>query len=501
MEQLAIGEGTRLVKEPSALLGRHLYGPMSQPDDLVFQSLSRINRAHVVMLAERGIVSEAIAAEILGVLVELDGLGFDALPTDHRHGEVFTHVEQYVMNHAGAGVGGNLHVGRSRADLYVSTYRLYVRERLLDLAQALVALRTQLVALARDHVHSIMPSYTHLQHAQTITFGHYLTGVLGAFARDTDRVFDAFGRVNQSSLGTAVGAGSSWPLDRDRVAELLAFNSFVPGAFDAVTSQDHLVEAAAVAACVTANHLTLVLDLYMWTAYEFGFIEIGDEFCGSSSLMPQKKNPMGLETIRSRSSRVYGDLVEVLTTHKAENVMERAIFGFQPVQRSLETTIDMLDFETAIVPTIVVNVPRMRQLSEDGFTGASELANCLTRSAGLSFRESHRVVGTLVRLALERGIHPGAVDSGLVREAGAMVLEREVVIDDAAVKAAMRPSALIEGLVTPGSANPVHVDKTLRLLGEGVAMHDERERSERKRLTDADEQLGAAVAALVAGGT
>lgn len=457
---VAIGEGTRIQAPLAPLVARHLHEMMSRRDDLVFTCLSRVNRAHVVMLREAGIVSAPDAKAILSALTDLDRLGWEALSDDYVHGEIFTHVEQYVMERAGP-PGGNLHIGRSRGDLFVTTYRLYVRTRLLDVARALVDLRTNIHRLAAAHVRTTMPSYTHGQTAQFITFGHYLSGALGAFERDGERLIAAHGRVNRSSLGTGVGAGSSWPLDRSRTAALLGFESLNLSAFDAVCSQDYLIEAVACCVANAANHLVLLTDLHTWSTSEVGFIELDDEFCASSSLMPQKKNPMGLEVARSTLSRVYGAQAELLATHKVDNVMERCIYGFPPTRQALDTTVAMLDLTAAMIATLTIDDARMLESARRSFAGAAELANMLTRECGLSFRHSHRVVGTLVRQAVDRGISPADVGNDLVAQAAEQTLGHTVTCSADQVRSSLSPEAVVSGIRTAGGANPEETSKVL----------------------------------------
>jgi argininosuccinate lyase len=492
--RLSIGEGTRIMATPSSFIADHLHAMMTEPDDLLFGSFSRVNRAHVVMMEEKSVLAPEAAAALLKALVELDAKGHGGLSQDYRKGEMLTHVEQYVMDACGIEIGGNLHLGRSRGDIYPATYRLYIRTRLLDLALALIELRGELLKIARTHVETIMPSYTHMQQAQAVTFGHYLTGILSAFERDTTRVFQLYPRANLNALGVAVGAGSSWPLDRRRTAELMGCGGLVQSAFDGTYFQDYMVETTSLCAGVTSNHLILLLDLYNWTSDEFGYIDLGDEFCLSSSIMPQKRNPLGFEIIRSTCSRVYGYLVELLTTEKAENAMERVIFGFPPTKRALATTIDMLRFQRAIVPTITFNAQRALENAEGSFVGAAELAYVLTRKAGASFREAHRVVGTMVRLAVERGIRPVDVGPDLIAEASQRTLGRELTVSALDIAAAFEPKALLNSLATEGSANPREVERTIGLLAAQLEADVATEKLERERLAAADRKLEAEVA-------
>ena len=498
MSAVAFGTGARITAAPSQFVAKHLHAVMQVRDSLLFEQLSKLNRAHVVMLHDTKIVDEDTSSAILKALVELDAAGLDGLSDDFVAGELIAHVEHYVTERAGIARAGNLHIGRSRADVFPTVYRLYVRERLLQLAGSILALRATVLEIARQHTRTIMPSYTHFQQAQFVTFGHYLTGILGAFERDTSRVLAAFDRTNVGTLGAGVGVGTTWPLDRRQSADLLGCGEIVESAYDASYYQDYMIEAVAACATVTANHLVLLSDLYSWSTEEFGFVDIGQEFCLSSSIMPQKRNPIGFEIIRSTSSAVYGGLVELLTTQKCENIMERCIFGFVPTRRALQTCIEMLDFEAAVIATLEVHAERMLEVADSSFAGASELANALVRTASVSFREAYNVVGVLVRLAVERKLLPRQVTPELLAEASLQALGRAIWVTADTIRQGLSPAGILAQLKTEGASNPAMTPAMLDRIQQRIADDAGRFAARQEQLERADRMLRARVEQILA---
>src|SRR3954451_548169 len=273
--------------------------------DLYWGPLELFDLAHCVMLVEQQVIAPAAGSAILGALLALRKSGREAIPLDATVGDLLVNRERALIGRLGEDVGGRLHTARSRGDTFQGVLpRLAERDRLLLLLEAEVDLGETLVRLAREHVDTVMPGYSHLQQAQPTTLGHYLMGSAFPVVRNLERGLQAYARTNQSPAGAGILTGSGYPVDRERTAELLGFDGVLPNTRDAVWSEDHTVDAFMVAVQAMTNVARLAQDLEIWATYEFGMIELADRHSSTSSIMPQKKNPYALEYLRSLAGMV-----------------------------------------------------------------------------------------------------------------------------------------------------------------------------------------------------
>jgi argininosuccinate lyase len=373
---------------------------------LFFRPLMAINRAHVVMLVEQDILTPADGATILrGLDTVEDDLTPDTLREDL---DLYFNVERRLESMIGA-VAGRMHTARSRNDLQACYQRMAVRETLEALIGDVLALRATVLDLAARHVESVMPGYTHTQPAQPITFGHYLLSVHDALERDEDRLRNAWHRTNRSPLGAGALATTGFPIDRERAAALLGFDGLIEGSIDSVASRDYILEAlnACVGLASTASRMSA--DLIAWSGWEYRFVEIADGYASSSSIMPQKKNPLALEHTRAKLANVLGayTAAAALTkglpfTHSRDTgseIFHLTFDGFGEaglVARVLAATLSSL----------TVHVDRMSAGADGGYATATELADALVRRCGLAFRQAHDIVGTMVSVAVRDGLAP-----------------------------------------------------------------------------------------------
>ncbi|WP_246045600.1 argininosuccinate lyase, partial [Halorussus ruber] len=279
-------------------------------DERIFAADLAVDRAHVVMLAEEGIVAEDEAATILSALDDVESAGFDALPDGE---DVHAAIETGVIERVGD-VGGKMHTARSRNDEVATCIRYRLREDVLEAIEATLGLRGALAEVASERAETAMPGYTHLQPAQPTTVGHYLLSYEQAVARDTARLFDAYERVNQSPLGSAAFAGTPFEVNRERTAELLGFEGLVENSMDAVSTRDFLVEVVAALANLATTVSGLAEDLVVFS--NKGLVELSDDYSSTSSIMPQKKNPDTLELVRATAGDAASGLNGLLTTLK-----------------------------------------------------------------------------------------------------------------------------------------------------------------------------------------
>lgn len=360
--------------------------------------------AHARMLSECGVLLvdefEAIASGLSRVGTRIEAGQFE-WSTELE--DVHMNIERALVDEIGD-VGKKLHTARSRNDQVATDIRLYLRAHIDALNVQLGGLMTALIDLAEREADTLMPGYTHLQAAQPVSFGHHMLAWLEMILRDVARLRDCRKRVNVLPLGAGALAGTTFPIKRERVAELLEFEAVAENSLDAVSDRDFAIEFAAAAALIMIHYSRMAEELVLWNSQAFAFIDIDDAFCTGSSMMPQKKNPDVPELVRGKAGRVVGNLVALLTLMKAQPLAYN-----KDNQEDKEPLFDSLDTLAActrafaeLVPTLKVRRDRMRAAAADGFIVATDLADHLVR-LGLPFRDAHAVVGNAVQLAVDRG--------------------------------------------------------------------------------------------------
>jgi argininosuccinate lyase len=361
--------------------------------------------AHARMLAKCGIIRPEEADILVEGLnqvrreIESGEFRFDAALED-----IHMHIESRLVEIAGK-VAQKLHTGRSRNDQVALDVRMFLRDALAALEGKLTAFQRVLVELAKAHIDTVLPGYTHLQRAQPVRLAHHLMAYVEMFRRDAERFAECRRRTDVMPLGSAALAGTTFPIDRTYVAELLHFPAVAANSLDAVSDRDFIVEFLADAS-LTMMHLSrLAEELILWSTAEFGFLELPDAFATGSSIMPQKKNPDVAELVRGRTGRVYGHLLAQLTMLKGlplaynRDLQEDKAALFD----ALDTLEASLEVFTPMMAGVTFHAARMARAAETGYLNATDLADYLVRR-GMPFREAHHCVGQAVRRALARGV-------------------------------------------------------------------------------------------------
>ena len=360
--------------------------------------------AHVKMLGECGIIPEAEAETIAAGLETLaDDLKSGATTLNPSAEDVHMAVESLLTDRLGP-VAGKLHTARSRNDQVATDLRLYVRDAVDDLREQLAAVQGTLTTLAETHLDTLLPGMTHLQHAQPVRLAHHLLAYFWMLDRDTERLMQARARVNVLPLGAGALAGTTFPINRQRVADLLGFEGVAPNSLDAVSDRDFAIEVVS-AAALTMLHLSrLCEELILWNSPEFGWVEMGDNVTTGSSIMPQKKNPDVAELVRGKTGRVYGDLLSLLTLMKGLPLAYN-----KDMQEDKESVFDALDTANlclAVLNTLLQNTEfkteRMAASGRGDFSTATDLADYLVRQ-NLPFRQAHAIVGKIVGECVRTG--------------------------------------------------------------------------------------------------
>jgi argininosuccinate lyase len=361
--------------------------------------------AHARMLAACGILGPQDLADIeRGMAAIRNEIASGAFAWSRDLEDVHLNIEKRLTALVGD-AGKRLHTGRSRNDQVATDVRLWLRGAIDEIVGALTALRQALLDLAEAHADTIMPGFTHLQVAQPITFGHHLMAYDAMLERDAARLSDCRKRVNVLPLGAAALAGTSYPLDRARVAAELGFDAIAANSLDAVGDRDFAIEFEAAAALVMVHLSRFSEELVLWSSPRFGFVRLADRFCTGSSIMPQKKNPDVPELVRGKSGRVIGHLVALLVLMKAQPLAynKDTQEDKEPLFDTVDTLVDSLTIMADLVGSgIAVDALRMRAAAAEGFATATDLADYLVRR-GLPFRDAHEAVARAVRAAEAKG--------------------------------------------------------------------------------------------------
>ncbi len=357
------------------------------------------SQAHAIMLARQNIISDADLREILFWLRKVeDDYQNGNFDLDPNKEDVHMNVESYLINNAGIEFGGKLHTARSRNDQVLVDTRLYVRDENLNVQRGISMLCDTLLSVAKEHVNTVMPGYTHTQHAQPISLGFWATAYVSMFLRDQKRLQTAHELTNTNPLGACALAGTTFPIDRHLTTKLLGFDAPHEHALDVISSRDFIAETLFALSLVMANLSRISEEIVYWTTYEFGIAELDDAYSSGSSIMPQKKNADIAELTRGRTGRVYGALIDLLTNLKGLPLGYNR--DFQEDKPPLWETFDIVKACLGILPNLLntteFKTDRMVELVNANFATATELANYLVKEQQISFRESHEIVGWLV---------------------------------------------------------------------------------------------------------
>jgi argininosuccinate lyase len=360
--------------------------------------------AHAEMLAAQKIISAEDFAAIQKGMAEIRSeIEAGSFVWELALEDVHLNIEARLTKLIGD-AGKRLHTGRSRNDQVATDIRLWLRGAMDEVQSELTALRSGLLDLAEKHAETVMPGFTHLQVAQPITFGHHVMAYAEMFARDSERLADCRKRVNRLPLGAAALAGTSYPIDRERVAKTLGFDGVCQNSLDAVSDRDFAIEFCATASLVMTHVSRLSEELIIWMSPRVGFVDLPDRFCTGSSIMPQKKNPDVPELARGKTGRVNGNLISLLTLMKGQPLAYNKDNqeDKEPLFDSADTLRDTLRIFADMVPHIQVKADVMRAAALQGFATATDLADYLVKK-GLAFRDAHEAVAHAVKACSNKG--------------------------------------------------------------------------------------------------
>ena len=487
----------RLNAPPATRMVQYFDLPYLEREKGQYREFVAVDLAHTTMLIETGIISRDAGRQILQQLLRMRQMSAAEFPTDARKGSFLLQVESYLCATVGENVGGQMHTGRSRIDQGATVRRLYERNRMLDVMDRLNALQAVLAEQAARHARTLMPGYTHMQHAQPWVFGHYLLSFNTRLHDSFERLTQVYSRANRNPLGAVGLAGTSWPLNRARTTELLGFDAVLENSRLARESW-YAADAVGALSFIMADLNDLATDLHLWSTEEFGFVECDGSYCGTSSLFPQKKNPVALEAIKKSAGEAVTWLATALATFRAEGTGDQAMRDVSWIDGALRTTEDMLDLCTGVIETLIVHGDRMAAMLGKGWSTASNLADTIVLETGMAFRQAHHVVARLVRDSLAAGITPAQVTGAQLDQAARQTLGVSVVLSDLRVRDALDPQRFAETRVTSGSIGPAQVVRLLAQAQVDCESDCVWVANARRKLAQAQSELDKAVDRLIA---
>jgi argininosuccinate lyase len=434
-------------------------------DKRIFLADIKCNVAHTTMLKEQGIIPPEDADKIVEALHDLESEGIDALNLDPSVEDIHMALENYVTAKIGEGAGF-MHTGKSRNDQVATDLRLVLKDELDEIKMDLLDFIGTILDIASENTETIMVGYTHLQHAQPTTFAHHLLAYANELRRDYERLADAYKRVDICPLGAAAMTTTSFPIDRERTMELLGFSRLMENSMDAVSSRDFMAETIFALSMLASNLSKICEELILWSTYEFGMVEISNEYSSTSSIMPQKKNPDVAEIGRAKTAVLYGELVAVMSILKAlPHSYNRDLQEVTPhLWNSVDTARSMLNITHHMLASIEFNTERGRELANSNFAAATELADLMVKEKNMPFRVAHQIVGRTVTEAIEKGIKPAEIDSKFLDEVSIEIRSKPLGIDDEMVKKALDPYEIVKTRRAIGGSSPEAVEEVIKRL-------------------------------------
>ncbi len=461
-------------------------------DDVkLLKHVVEINKAHTVMLMEQKIIDEEDAVKILKALK----LGeFKVKPWLE---DIHVCVEEEVIKRVKE-AGENLHIAKSRNDQVATAIRMELREELIDLMNTIIDFQTKLLTKAEKHVSTIIRGYTHLRPAQPTTFAHYLMYHFDVFQRHFERLAECYRRVNVCPMGAAALATTSFPINRERVAELLGFDKVLENSMDAVSSRDFVMETLAILSMIAIEISRLVEDLIIWSAPEFNLIDIPDEFCSTSSIMPQKRNPDVLEVIRARMSYVVGNFAICALILKS--LPSGYNLDFQEVTPKLWESLAKITEALKILSKLIAQCKPIQDLKNPNisFSTFTELVRVLFQKYHIPFRTAHKVVGALVRKLVQEGLNPEDLTSEMLGEVAKEVASINLKVDEDDIKSSIDVINFVKMHNVLGGPSPIEMRKMIRSRRGILSFSRTQIAKMKEKITDANKKLNDLVERLVA---
>lgn len=468
-----------------------------------FEPMIQYNLAHMVELYEKEVISKDDAAKIVQTLRWIKEQGLEHFELDPNLETLMPNIEAILISKLGEEVGGKVLTGRARGDVTYVSAILLLRGKILDLLEEVHSLRKLILEQADRHANTLMPGYTHLQHAQPSTLGHYLACVAEAFETDCKRLEDAYKRLNMSPAEVGAGWGTGYPIDRKRVSDLLGFEGMIENTRYAMISCDRGIEALAAFAILTVNINRFSEDIYFWCTYEYGFVDIADEYASTSYIMPQKKNPNPLEEFTSVTNRTVTALSRSATQASrssfgiAANLSVSFVDSAQTASIATDDIAGAIKLLRGIVSTLTFNEDIMKERAGIHYTQSTELADTLFREKDISFRTAHRIVGALVRESIAQRNKPSDIDTQMLDKASVEITGKPIKLPYDILRKALDPMEVIKARNGLGGVSTETVRESLENRFRELNKDIESLKEKRKKLKKGQEELEKAIKKLI----
>jgi len=463
-------------------------------DKFLVSPVIKINKAHMLMLIKNRIVD---LKEGYGCIQALEDIPED-IAMNPKLEDVHMNIEALVVKKVGETMGGQLNLAKSRNDQVAAAIRMVLRDFILNISSSLGHLRKVILQRCEEHIETVMPGYTHLQHAQPITLAHHLLAHHDALMRDSERLMESYKRVNLSPMGACALATTGFKIDRSMVSELLGFDGIAENSIDAVSTRDFAVEVISCLAMLMMDLSRFSEELVLWSTQEFSVAEMPDEYSSTSSIMPQKKNPVVAEMVRAKTSKVYGNLLSSLSILKSLTYSYNLdLQELTPnIWDSCQTALATINVFKNMLEKVKFNEKRLLELVKSDMSVATELADTLVREQNIPFRTSHRIVGTLVRRALSEG---KSLDQVVKEDLNDIVKEntgKSVSISEEVLRKVLDPMENVKIRLVKGGPSPKEVSRMIKGRWKVLKNYDEWILERRESLKFADERLAKEISSL-----
>jgi argininosuccinate lyase len=495
---------SRLKREAAKEVVDYCYAPRLKGPMPVFEFMIQYNLAHILELYRHHVISKSDASKILETLLWMRKQGLEHFEIDPKLESLMPNLEAILISKVGADVGGQVLTGRSRGEVETVAGILLLRSKLLDLLDETHQLRKVILEIAKKHTHTVMPGYTHLQHAQPTTLGHYMAAVAEALETDCRRLEDTYQRVNRSPAEAGTGWGSSYPIDRKRLADLLGFEGIIENTRYAYSSvSDKAIEMVASLSILTVTLNRFTEDIYFWCTSEYNLAEVADEYAGTSYIMPQKKNVTALQHYTCLLNRTIATFIRLTSQASRSSFgiaahLAVAIMGSTPeALNAIEDNLGALRLLRGLVATLSFNEAAMKDRAGKYFTQGTELSDTLFREKGIAFRTAHRIVGALVREAVAQGKTARDIDEQMLNNAAMEVMGKPIKPPYDNLWKVLDPMGVVKAHHGLGAVAPEAVEASLRNRIEQLNREVKGLRNRRQRLAKARQILEGAVQNLI----
>ena len=457
-------------------------------DDVrIAPAVLEINKAHTIMLVEQDIICREDGVKLLKALLNV----VLKARYDERIEDIHMYIEEEIFKITGVEKGGNLHVAKSRNDQVATAIRMKLRQELIEVEKTIVSLQKALVNLAKDNSETIVIGHTHIQPAQPVTFGHQLIAYVDSLQRDFDRIKESYLRINVSPMGACALATTSFPISREKVAELLGFEDVLENSIDAIGTRDFLIEAMWCLTVLAIDVGRIVEDLLLWSSYHFDMLELPNDFVSTSSIMPQKKNPDLLEVIRARMKLVIGYFTTCINI--VIGLPSSYNLDFQEITpllwASMDQILECMSMLTKLIPNVRIKKETTLKKAVESLSTSTELANVMVRKYGVPFRTAHNIVGAIAKHLVDKGFNHSMVTPKLISSISHRIGGLDLNMDEKDVKSALDPKGFVNVHNVKGGPSPNEVKRVIVIRSNWIDVSKKWIEKTERKLKNANDKL------------